>query len=329
MKFGLRAPSFKKSLSARTSGAFNRAIKRALIPGYGKKGIGWLSNPKKALYNKVYRSLTIGLPDILSNHKQHDKSYDHNIIEINKSLQIRNRGIEQAKYVLKFISNNISTNLNCNIVNAMGKIGDRTSKYLNKTTYINLDLYQFITKDIENLLSAAKKDSTKYECKIALEIIKLLQSHTDSNQIIDIITQSYPSRPKDIVTNSNLREVTESKTKRISIPDELLHNSDNKTAKDQVQLIYSLSDKIIKGNTNIVFINAWIKVLSHTERFKRRNTDLFETLIYTLMANVDIVKRDSVKKEYKIAADIVRLININQTKPIDTICNILKSKYEF
>lgn len=329
MKFGLRTPSFKKSLSARTSGVFNRAIKRVLIPGYGKKGIGWLSNPKKALHNKVYRSLTIGLPDILSN-KRHDKSCDHNIIEIDKSQEIRNRGIEQAKYVLKFISDNISsTNLNCNIVNAMGKIGDRSSKYLNKATYINLDLYQFITNDIENILSTAKKENTKYECKIALEIIKLLQSHTDNNEIIDIIKQSYPSRPKDIVTNSNLREVTESKTKRISIPDELLYNSDNKTVKDQEQLIYSLSDKIIKGNTNIVFINAWIKVLSHTERFKRRNTDLFKTLIYTLTANVDIVKRDSVKKEYKIAADVVRLININQTESIDTLCNILKNEYKF
>ena len=54
MKFGLRTPSLKKSISARTTGRAKRTIKKALIPGYGKKGMGWLKNPKKAAYNKVY-----------------------------------------------------------------------------------------------------------------------------------------------------------------------------------------------------------------------------------------------------------------------------------
>lgn len=42
MKYGMRKPSWKKSLSARTKGRATRAVKRALIPGYGKKGMGWL-----------------------------------------------------------------------------------------------------------------------------------------------------------------------------------------------------------------------------------------------------------------------------------------------
>lgn len=37
MKFGLRTPSLKKSISARTTGRAKRTIKKALIPGYGKK----------------------------------------------------------------------------------------------------------------------------------------------------------------------------------------------------------------------------------------------------------------------------------------------------
>ena len=54
MKFGLRTPSLKKSISARTTGRAKRAVKRALIPGYGKKGMGWIKNPQKAAYNKIY-----------------------------------------------------------------------------------------------------------------------------------------------------------------------------------------------------------------------------------------------------------------------------------
>ena len=44
-------------------GMRNRAVKKALIPGYGKKGMGIL-HPKRALYNKVYRKTTFGLGDL-------------------------------------------------------------------------------------------------------------------------------------------------------------------------------------------------------------------------------------------------------------------------
>lgn len=60
MKIGMRKPSIKKSISARTTGRAKRAVKKAIIPGYGKKGMGWLTNPKKAAYNKVYRKSTFG-----------------------------------------------------------------------------------------------------------------------------------------------------------------------------------------------------------------------------------------------------------------------------
>lgn len=59
MKFGIRTPSLKKSISARITGRAKRSIKKALIPGYGKKGRGWITNPKKAAYNKVYRKTTV------------------------------------------------------------------------------------------------------------------------------------------------------------------------------------------------------------------------------------------------------------------------------
>ena len=63
MKYGMRTPSWKKSLSARTKGRATRAIKRAIIPGYGKRGMGWL-NPKKAVYNRVYRRTTFSIFDL-------------------------------------------------------------------------------------------------------------------------------------------------------------------------------------------------------------------------------------------------------------------------
>lgn len=64
MKFGMRKPSLKKSIKARTTGKAKRALKKAVIPGYGKKGTGWIKNPKKAAYNKVYKKTTFSIFDL-------------------------------------------------------------------------------------------------------------------------------------------------------------------------------------------------------------------------------------------------------------------------
>lgn len=64
MKFGMKTPSIKKSIKARTTGKAKRAVKKAVIPGYGKKGTGWLKNPKKAAYNKVYNKTSFSIKDL-------------------------------------------------------------------------------------------------------------------------------------------------------------------------------------------------------------------------------------------------------------------------
>ena len=55
MKFGVRKPNLKKSIKARTTGRIKRTAKRSINPLYGKKGMGFINNPKKAMYNKVYK----------------------------------------------------------------------------------------------------------------------------------------------------------------------------------------------------------------------------------------------------------------------------------
>ncbi len=57
MKFGFRIPSFTKRVAARTS------LKRVVRHNLGlkaPKGFGWLTNPKKAAYNKVYNKTSTG-----------------------------------------------------------------------------------------------------------------------------------------------------------------------------------------------------------------------------------------------------------------------------
>lgn len=62
MKFGMRKPSMKKRISARTS------IKRQAVHRLGLKmprGMGWVRNPKKYVYNKVYRRTTFDIFKVL------------------------------------------------------------------------------------------------------------------------------------------------------------------------------------------------------------------------------------------------------------------------
>ncbi len=67
MKFGLRMPSVKKRIAARTS------VKRVVRHSLGVKaprGTGILTNPKKAAYNKVYNKTTIGIENTTSHREQ-------------------------------------------------------------------------------------------------------------------------------------------------------------------------------------------------------------------------------------------------------------------
>jgi len=74
MKIGMRKPSLTRSLKARTTSKWKRQAKKAIIPGYGKKGMGWVKNPKKAMYNKVYHKTTFGLSDLFKSSKKRTKN---------------------------------------------------------------------------------------------------------------------------------------------------------------------------------------------------------------------------------------------------------------
>ena len=74
MKIGMRKPSLTRSLKARTTSKWKRQAKKAIIPGYGKKGMGWVKNPKKAMYNKVYHKTTFGLSDLFKSSKKRAKN---------------------------------------------------------------------------------------------------------------------------------------------------------------------------------------------------------------------------------------------------------------
>ena len=90
MKFGLRTPSLKKRIAARTS--WKRVVRHSLGLK-APRGIGVLTNPKKALYNRVYSRTTVGVDRLLKVPKTRKSSSPRNANDdLRPGVEISNTG---------------------------------------------------------------------------------------------------------------------------------------------------------------------------------------------------------------------------------------------
>lgn len=64
MKFGMRKPSITRSLKARTTGRAKRSVKRAVVPGYGQRGMGLIKDPKRSVKGAAYKRTTFSIWDL-------------------------------------------------------------------------------------------------------------------------------------------------------------------------------------------------------------------------------------------------------------------------
>lgn len=75
MKVGIRTPSPTKSVKARTTGRIKRTVKNSYNPVYGKKGIGYLKDPERAVKNKIYHKLTVDPLDSMKHPDSYEPTY--------------------------------------------------------------------------------------------------------------------------------------------------------------------------------------------------------------------------------------------------------------
>ena len=101
MKVGMRKPSLKKSIKARTTGRVKRTLKKSVNPLYGKKGMGYVKDPKRAIKNKIYHKVTIDpLDSIKHTRKPRDSSrYDPDITHVSK---VKPQGLNRDMLIILF-----------------------------------------------------------------------------------------------------------------------------------------------------------------------------------------------------------------------------------
>lgn len=103
MKFGFRTPNLKKSIKARTTGKVKRMAKSAINPLYSKRNMGYINNPKKAIYDKIYNKTSFGISDTLE-HINHEKE---DINNGQRNINVTN--IEQELNAIKKLSYFVNT----------------------------------------------------------------------------------------------------------------------------------------------------------------------------------------------------------------------------
>ena len=64
MRIGMRKPSVKRMIKPRPTGRAKRAVKKAVIPGYGRRGMGVVKNPKRSVKGAIYRRTTFSVWDL-------------------------------------------------------------------------------------------------------------------------------------------------------------------------------------------------------------------------------------------------------------------------
>ena len=114
MKIGVRKASLKKSFKARTTGKAKRAVKKAVIPGYGQKGTGWIKDPKRAAYNKVYNKTTVSVKDIAKAGTKKNKTDNYDYDDYDYDIEYDDIGDSQQ--VIETLDNYIT------LINSEGKI---------------------------------------------------------------------------------------------------------------------------------------------------------------------------------------------------------------
>lgn len=164
MKMGFRKPNIEKSLKAKTTGRAKRTLKKSVNPLYGKKGMGFINDPSKAVYNKVYSQTSI---DSLAGFKESFDTFDATMKEAPK-IDIKWKD-DEGKII--------------NISNESILFKDKDGK-ISKLTNESLKDIEIIDNDF---LVYSKEDKEKPFIKIGIP----KNAENKVNQLINITTGNY------------------------------------------------------------------------------------------------------------------------------------------
>ena len=318
MKFGFRKPSFKRSLSAATKGAATRALKKAILPGYGK---GYYTGYKKLAYNRLYSLTTASVFDLFkSSGRKNPQNLMAQAAEIEEkkiAISIRREGLRQYDKVTDFVKEYQKDNLNKSIQNALNRLQSYSNRYLNKGVYCGENLYQFVLRSIGELKETAVKGITKYECTIVMDIVSQMEQGVDSHEVIEAVRVKYVEKKSADFSQSD------------SLEEFAINPNGVEEGRQQLEVFNDLSAKI-SSNKHIFMPEVRIKLLNLVIKYyglQRRKVciNLYDYFELELSKKLLSSKREITKSEYQQALDIVNLLKAGKT--VDDVYEYLEKRY--
>lgn len=235
MKVGVRKPSIKKSISAKTKSKATRAIKKSISPTYGRKGIGIIKDPKKSMYNKVYNKTTIDIRGLSK-------------ISTSKSVNKTNSYSSKSHYTDSYLGYYEEDNKIEEI-----KIINRISKIKKLRIWFNIIGYFIVIPSLFNIVVDFKGFiiSIKLEPTIIIAVIAILFP------FLFMIYKARKFKKEIVLLNNRLDTLKAENNSKISLIDDF----DEKLNEDQeIDGIYQISneveliERIFSSNSQIIDI---------------------------------------------------------------------------
>ena len=176
-----------------TTGALKRALLREIIPGYGKRGMGW-ANPKKAAYNPLYSMVTSSPVDLILDTSKPKCSTKSQLITSESECQHKQNliniykiGIEQSRVAGELI-NDAKEILyrETPLDKAIRRIFNYSCGYLNNSMSCGFD---FCDMSVERLNKIQRINPIVKE--ICLEIVSLIRQGNNSKYIYNYLNGKF------------------------------------------------------------------------------------------------------------------------------------------
>lgn len=242
MKFGIRTPSLKRRFAARTS--WKRFVRHSMGLK-APRGMGVLTNPKKALYNRIYNRTSVSVDDLLKvpgvGQSNGSPTNQNNMNDVNaKGIEINNTGniIRSSSKALTVTSKNFEELRKqiTDIYNQRLALQKRLSSAKTKLFFLSavhfgsyLIIVGFFYKGIAESRKSQQEVVTKLEKQVSETFVNL--NFADKSQLekswlncIDAFTELMKSEKiwdltyAEGVDRARARTVAETATKRTLIP---------------------------------------------------------------------------------------------------------------
>lgn len=258
MKFGVRTPNVKKRIKARTTGKVKRAVKKSVNPLYGKKGMGLINDPKKAMYNKVYNKTTVSVDSLVGSSSSNTRKNNGNTY-YNNSVNTGNQRKKQSLFVhiiLFLFTAGIG-----NVIYALYVSGhNKKLTYVNEsnnTDYnIRYENNSYESNSYENNVpqkAKAEYEVIKYEDELQSKIIKWNSTYTFEFEKEQI--EGYEVLREDRIVGcyyrqQNIDEIIESLNNDKGLKFELVIEDDFTNEYDsnarKISMVYSVNNEVRK-----------------------------------------------------------------------------------